>query len=596
MSRSIPEASELRKIRAVGQQLLLQSQAQQELARVVCLGTFNLDWLPAFLTSSLDKLGLPARVQAGEFGQIASLLHDQNSLIYQQSVASLVIVAAVEDLLQPVFDDPRIGATAQEGLAAEAVDQLRNAIGQFLTRVPQADCVLVIQPPRFAPDPNVINPVAVRRGDLAIHHLNQLLRQFAEAEPRVQLVDWSSAVARVGSNSLWDPRLWYLARMRLNDRGIYVLAETLAATMAAARGKVRKVAVFDLDNTLWGGVVGEVGWNGIELGNEGIGLAYHDVQRIARNWQAAGTILALCSKNNTTDVAEVFQQHPEMLLRREHIAAERINWQDKATNLRELAEELNLGLDSLVFFDDNPAEREWVRQALPMVLVPEMPKDISAWPEFMQEMSCFNRLQITNEDAERNQSYRAERERKEFRNSAVSFEEYLASLEQKIVIEQLNEANLSRAAQLCQRTNQFNLTTRRYTSAELQKLSADGAEIYLLSVADRFGNHGVTGLVILKQHDVDVKIDTLLLSCRILGRGIESAFLAWIAARARKLGAHNLRGQYIPTAKNTQVADYYSRHGFRPISEQQFELELRSTALEIPAYLEIRTEHEPRTS
>ncbi len=589
MTRLLPEASELRKIRAAGQQLLRQTQAEQELARTVCLSTFNLDWLPAFLSGSFANRGVACRIQAGEFGQIASLLQDPNSLVYQSPVSSLVIVTAVEDLLQPLYENPRMSEQAQADLAADAAGQLVDAIGQYLARVPEGDCLLVLHPERFAPDANVINPVAATRGELAVRQLEEQLRQFAAAEPRVHLLNWSAALKRWGSDAFWDARLWYLARMRLNDRGVYALAETIAATMAAARGKLRKVAVFDLDNTLWGGVVGEAGWSGIELGNEGLGLAYADVQRVARNWQATGTILALCSKNNAADVAEVFAQHPEMLLRREYIAAERINWQDKATNLRELAEELNLGLDSLVFIDDNPAEREWVRQALPMVLVPEMPPDVSAWPEFLQELSCFNRLQITSEDAERNQNYRAERERKEFRKSAVSFEDYLSSLEQKITIERLNEASLSRAAQLCQRTNQFNLTTRRYTAPELQKLAADGAEVSLLSVADRFGHHGVTGLAILKPAGDVVTIDTLLLSCRVLGRGIETAFLAWLAKNARESGRHNLRGQYIPTAKNGQVADYYPRHGFQPIGENQFELDLKSAALEIPAYLEIRT-------
>jgi FkbH-like protein len=593
---ALPDPSELRKIRAAGQQLLLQAPAQQGVARVVCLGTFNLDWLPAFLAGALLKTGISVPLEQGEFGQVSNLLHDPNSLVYQQPVSSLVIVAAIGDLLQPIFNDPKQDSETLHSLAQECFEHFREGIAQFLGRVPQADCLVVLHPARFAPNPNVVNPLAAARGELAVRQFEKLFLQFVASEPRVHLVDWHSTVTRWGSHALHDARLWYLARMRLNERGVFALADTVAKTMAAIQGKVRKVAVFDLDNTLWGGVVGEIGWQGIELSNEGIGLAYRDVQRMARNWLAGGTIIALCSKNNPADAHGVFEQHPEMLLRREHIAAERINWQDKAANLRELAEELNVGLESMVFFDDNPAEREWVRQALPMVLVPEMPKDISDWPEFLQDLSCFQRWQITSEDAERTHNYRAERERQEYRKTAASFEEYLASLEQKITIERLQASSLARAAQLCQRTNQFNLTTQRYTPAELQALADDGAAIFLLSVADRFGNHGVTGLAILKSLGNQATIDTLLLSCRILGRGIEAAFLAWLAGQACAAGAHNLCGRYIATAKNAQVADFYTRQGFHAVSAEEFKLDLQLGLPQLPTYLEIRTKHESTSS
>jgi FkbH-like protein len=276
-----------------------------------------------------------------------------------------------------------------------------------------------------------------------------------------------------------------------------------------------------------------------------------------------------------------------MELRLSHFAAERIDWQDKATNLREMAAELGLGLDSFVFLDDNPVEREWVRAALPEVLVPELPEDPAERPRFLRECGLFDRVTLTDADARRAETYKAQGTRTRLRTAAPSFEDFLRSLEQEVAIDPVGEADLPRAAQLCQRTNQFNLTTRRHTIADLERMLADErTEVFQVSVRDRFGDSGVTGLAILRHAGEASEIDTLLLSCRVLGRRVEEALLAFLARRAAAAGAHRLEGRFVPTAKNAQAAGFYPDHGFSG-EDGVYRLAL-SEELPMPAEMTIR--------
>jgi FkbH-like protein len=380
--------------------------------------------------------------------------------------------------------------------------------------------------------------------------------------------------------------------MRLSHAGIAALAELLASHVAAVHGVPAKVAAVDLDGVLWGGVVGEAGLAGIELGEEGAGFAFQDFQRQLLRLRDTGVLLALCSKNNPQDSGEVFERHRSMVLRREHFAAERVNWRDKATNLRELADELRLGVDSFVFLDDSPVERAWVRQALPQVVVPELPADPAERPAMLRSLPCLRRIALTAADRARAGSYQAERERRTFSATAASFEEFLVSLEQEVTIERVCDASLARAAQLCQRTNQFNLTTRRYSAGELERmLGEDDLELYTLAVCDRFGDSGITGLAILRLADEQAEIDTLLMSCRILGRRLEDALLAFLAERAGARGAVQLIGRYEPTAKNGQAADFYPARHFVPDAEQgSFRLDMRLHCPQWPAQVRTRVE------
>ena len=378
--------------------------------------------------------------------------------------------------------------------------------------------------------------------------------------------------------------------MRFSPTGLALVADSLARHAAAATTGAKKVAAVDLDGTLWGGVIGEEGIEGIEIGSDGIGLAFQDFQRALLRLADIGVLLAVCSKNDRPLAIEALDSHPAMILRSDSFVAERIDWRDKATSLRELAGDLGLGLDSFVFLDDNPIEREWVRRALPEVLVPELPEDPVERPAFLRRLDCFDRIAVTDADRRRAGDYRLEGERRKLRSIAVSYDDYLASLEQVVRVEPVSGATLGRAVQLCQRTNQFNLTTRRHDAAALGAFMSDSnVELWTLAVSDRFSDSGITGLAVLRLDEETAEIDTFLLSCRVLGRRIEEALLAFLARRAGERGATRLAGSYLATAKNGQTADFYSRNGFAENAPGRFELALNGTVHAFPPAMRIET-------
>ena len=334
----------------------------------------------------------------------------------------------------------------------------------------------------------------------------------------------------------------------------------------------KKCLVLDLDNTLWGGILGEDGVDGIQIGGDYPGKAYSYWQRALLQLSRMGVILAVCSKNNEADVLEAWEKNPHMVLRREHFSATRINWQDKATNISDIAAELNIGLDSMVFLDDNPAERELVKQMLPQVEVPDFPaKPYLLMPFFKQLVDKYFRIySVTKEDLAKTEQYRSNALRRAEQSRFADLDQFLYSLDMQLDIAPADEHNLPRIAQMTQKTNQFNLTTRRYTEADVQQRLDQGWHVYCVGVSDRFGDNGITGAIFLQPvSDEEVNIDSLLLSCRILGKGIEDAFVKTVLNLMRLDGYRKLSADYIPTAKNGQTADFYDRLGMTCVSEDK---------------------------
>lgn len=381
--------------------------------------------------------------------------------------------------------------------------------------------------------------------------------------PDLYVVDYLGVSARVGSAAAWDLRGWQIARAPLGRRALGEFGRHYAALMRALVGKTRKVLVLDCDNTLWGGVIGEDGMSGIKLGEAHPGSSYQAFQRAVLDLEDRGVILALASKNNEADVLEVLRTHPGMLIREEHLAAWQIHWNDKASSLRALAEQLGLGLDAFVFADDSEFECNLVREALPEVEVIHLGGDPSGFAALLHAGAPFDALTVSAEDRRRTEMYRAERERVRLRADASSLEDYLAGLGLVAEIAAVDPVSVPRVAQLTQKTNQFNLTTRRYTEADITAFAADPrVRVYGLRLRDRVDDLGLVGAAILRVEGDEAMIDTFLLSCRALGRGAETALLAHVARAARRLGVAQLHGEYRATARNAQVADFYGRHGF----------------------------------
>ncbi len=566
-----------------GQQILSGSPGDPgERLRVAVLSSFNVDFLPPLLADALDRAGLPTpEVRLGEFGQLSQEILNPRSKALE-SAGAVIVIPAVEDMLLALYDrSVPIAQQEAESLVEDRINELETSLHALLERLPATMIYVVAFGADRAPVEHLLDPAAALRGQWAVERFLSQVRDLGGLSPRIVPIDWDWHTRAQGARRYFDPRLWYLARMRLNPLGLATLSDLIALHIGAHGGATRKLIAVDLDNTLWGGIVGEDGLQGVVCGEEGVGLAFQDFQRELLALRETGVILVICSKNNPEDAYEVLDRHPGMVLRRQHFATERINWEDKASNLVAIAEELDLGLESFVLLDDNPVERDYVGRALPAVAVPDLPQDPVRRPAFLRGLPLFARLSLTDADSERPAAYTAHVARKRARSVGLSLEDYLRSLEQTVSIEPVDDASIARAAQLCQRTNQFNLTTTRYTIAELEEMLADGdTELFTVAVSDRFGQSGITGLAIVRFVERErAEIDTLLLSCRVLGRGVEDALLDFAAARVRRRGVRFLDGRYLPTPKNGQAADFYSAAGFDPVGDGVFRVDLEHSQL-----------------
>ncbi|EFC84738.1 HAD family hydrolase [Parafrankia sp. EUN1f] len=402
---------------------------------------------------------------------------------------------------------------------------------------------------------------------------------------QVSFVDCERLAATVGKRSWFDPRYWHRSKQAVSLAHVPALARHTAAVLGAQLGTSRKCLVLDLDNTLWGGVLGEDGLAGIALGDGPAGEAFSEFQEYIALLRERGVVLAVCSKNNDADARAAFERHPAMRLRLDDFAMFSASWDDKPTQIRRIAQTLGVGLDSLVFVDDNPAEREVVRQLVPEVDVIALPKDPHEYVRTLADYPFFEPGALTAEDAARTEQYRARARAVELEASASSLEEFHRGLEMVATVVPLDELTLPRVVQLIGKTNQFNLTTRRRGAAEVAELAADPATaIICVRLADRFADHGLVAVVIARRvaavdadadgdlADADgglvagtavLDVDTWLMSCRVIGRTLECELAELIVAEARRLGCTAVRGHYLPTAKNSLVADLYARLGFQ---------------------------------
>ncbi|MBV8716026.1 MAG: HAD-IIIC family phosphatase [Chloroflexi bacterium] len=427
----------------------------------------------------------------------------------------------------------------------------------------------------------------------AVLQLNaDLMADCAELRD-VYVVDLMRVVARIGSEHVIDQRYWHVAAAPLTRDGLRGLGREYGRYIRALRGSPKKCLVVDCDNTLWGGILGEDGLSGIQLGTSYPGACFRAFQQDILNLQQRGILLAIASKNNEEDVLHALREHPDGVLREEHFATWAISWQDKVTQLRDIAADLNIGLDSLVFVDDNPFEINLIRQKLPEVTVLQVPSSPALLQGWLPETGLFDSLTFSSEDRQRTDMYRTAREREHLAASAADISEYLSQLGIEADIDQPSKLEIARVAQLTQKTNQFNLTTRRYTEGQIDTfISRDDVDVLRLRVRDKISDLGLVGVAILAWRDAaTVEVDSLLLSCRALGRGVEDAFIRHVAHGVRQRGAEILIGRFLPTAKNAQCVDYYPRNGFQLEHESGSEttwcLRLDNELLALPEWISL---------
>ena len=529
--------------------------------RLAILGSSTMAHLHAGIRVAALRRGLWLEVYETEYGQYLQELLDPASPLHRFRPT---VVLMAQDARHLVQDAP-----------PAMLDRLRQcwrlARGAFRCTVLQQAPLPVL--------PLVLGQNEQRLADApaaALATLTALLRHAVD-EDGVHLVAVDAAAAQDGVRAWHSPVLWHRAKQEVSPVVAPAYGELVARLVAAAAGRSAKCLVLDLDNTIWGGVIGDDGLDGIVLGqNSADGEAFVAVQEYAARLARRGVILAVCSKNDEAVALAAFERHPEMVLRRDQIACFMANWDDKATNLRRIAEALNIGLDSLVFLDDNPFERNLVRTELPEVAVPEIPDDDPAGvPDLLADAGYFEGLAITDADLARTAQYQANTARAAAAGGATDLPAYLRGLEMRLVWRRFDPVGLARITQLINKTNQFNLTTRRYTEAEVLAIMDDARAFGLqLRLLDRFGDNGIIAIVIGRMQGPDCVLDTWLMSCRVLGRGVEAATLNVVAGCALALNATRLLGEYRPTARNGMVAGHYERLGFAPLGDGRFGLDL----------------------
>jgi FkbH-like protein len=409
----------------------------------------------------------------------------------------------------------------------------------------------------------------IEDGQLSVvAELNNSLRKNLRAVPNAYMVNLNLCLNRIGSDQFYDLRYWNIGRAPYSRAGLQEIAFEDFKFLRALTSKNKKCLVLDCDNVLWGGIIGEDGVSGIKLAKSYPGSAYREFQQEIMNLYNRGILIALCSKNNEDDVWDVFNNHPDMVLRRKHIVAARINWEDKATNLRQIAADLNIGLDSIVFMDDSEFEVNLIRQTLPEVEVVHLPKEKTVeYGKILASCGLFETLTISAEDKKRGVMYHNDMKRQQLHLQIPDMITYYETLEMVVDICSADEFAVPRIAQLTQKTNQFNLTTRRYNDADIKHYVEDCfTDVIYIKLRDKFGDSGIVGTCIVKYADQKAMIDAFLLSCRVLGRGLEDIFILYVLRKAKQRGCNIVEGEYIQTRKNNQVEFFYINKGFKEIT------------------------------
>lgn len=530
--------------------------------RLAVLGSSTLDHLLPGLRVGALRRGLWTVVHTGEYGQYATELSADNALLTAFKPDTLLLALDAPHLLRGF--SPMLDADAADTRLEEACGEIgtlwRHARGLGCGVIQQT--VLPVFPTLAGNNEQRLpgSPAA------ACLRLNARLRELAIAGD-VDLLAVDERAARDGIAAWHDPALWHRAKQEVHPAAAPLYGDLLARLLAARQGRSAKALVLDLDNTLWGGVIGDDGMAGIVLGQgSALGEAHSAFQEYAKALNQRGVILAVCSKNDERNALEPFDSHPEMVLKRADIACFVANWTDKATNLREIARRLNIGTDALVFVDDNPAERAIIRQELPEVLVPEVGEDPASYAQALADAGYFEAVHLTEEDRARSGQYQANLQRETARAVATDMKGYLRSLDMELRWKRFDAVGASRIVQLVNKTNQFNLTTRRTTPEAVSALIADDQALSLqIRLLDRFGDNGIVAIVHGHRDGDAMILDTWLMSCRVLGRGAEQATLNLVAQEALRLGATKLIGEYRPTEKNGMVRDHYQRLGFDPL-------------------------------
>jgi len=530
---------------------------------IAFLSSYTSEILSPYVSVELAKKGYYSDNYFAPFNQFEQEVLNQNSDLYNKNPDVVVVHNMIEDMYPDlVINFAKYNEIELDSIAQQVIERYETILESLRTRV-KADIVIVNFSMINVDEVGSIHSAVKQQKNQFTQNINKKLLLLCSKTSSCYSIDYMDMVCKVGVKEWIDRKLYFMARIPFTGQGQIEFGKMLAETINSIKSQPYKCLVLDLDNTIWGGVIGEDGLSGIQISEYYPGNVFKHFQRTVLNLRNQGVLLAIASKNNLNDAMEVFQEHSDCLLKESDFAAIEINWDDKATNIQKIAKKLNIGLDSIVFFDDNPVERQWVSDKLPQVKVIDVPKDTMLYSKTLHDSNCFNFLVMTAEDKSKTKMIQLNQQRAELSENSKDIDSFLTSLSMVVSIGTSDSVTVDRIAQLTNKTNQFNLTTKRYSAAEINKFIESGNIVLYLSVEDCFGEHGISGVAIIKESvECEWIIDTFLLSCRIIGKKIESVFLNEIVNIIKSKKASKLYGQYITSRKNHLTKDFYKKHDF----------------------------------
>ena len=529
--------------------------------RIAVIGSYSLQNFVSVLRYMLSQEQIEANIYEGFYNSIQYDVFRAHSELFEFQPNYIIILTSTLDIKQ----QPQLFASKEEEKNCQCkVIEYYQSGWERLSQIP--GCQIL--------QSNFVIPIIRQLGNLesnytfskTIFYQKLNIALVEHKRQNVTILDMDNLASTVGKEKWFDYSAYCLSKAGFCLDYIGQVSELVVKQIKALMGKTKKCLVLDLDNTLWGGVVSEEGYNGIEINQyNAVGESYYFFQQYILELKNRGVILAVCSKNDEEIAKEPFIHNKDMVLRLEDISCFVANWNDKVSNIRTIAQTLNIGIDSMVFFDDNPAERELVRQFLPEVCVIDVPEDSADYAKALSSASPFEWVQITKEDVERTQSYYQNQKRIEMEQNSVDYDSYLKALNMQGEVKRLCEADVSRFTQLINKSNQFNLRTQRYTQQTIEEFMTDNEKVCLsIKLQDRFGDYGLISCIVLAKKENFCFIDTWVMSCRVLKRGIEDLAIQNIVKAAKTMGCTKIIGEYIPTKKNDMVKGLYTQLGFEP--------------------------------
>ena len=570
----------------INQAKIIKPENHKNKIRIAFVGSFTLNGFEETIQVQCNDEKINCITYNSPYNQFNQEILDENSNLYKFKPDIIFLLIDNRTILEKSFYFSNINSeNEKKKYTDEKFNEINNLIKTFTKKSHSKIIIANFVIPTYTPLGIYESKIEYGIKEI-IFELNKKLKELSRNIDSCYVYDFNSFVTKFGEKNILDYKKMNYGDIKINFDVIPYLIYEFLGYVKPILGLNKKCIVLDLDNTLWGNIIGEDGFEGIKLGPYPEGRSFVEFQKVIKSLSENGIILAINSKNNQEDAMKAINEHPHMILRENDFSCIKINWNDKISNMREISNELNIGLDSIVFFDDDPVNRELLRMSIPEINTVELPKDPSTYAQILRNLNDFNTLKITKDDTHRKIMYKQEQNRQKLESSTENLNEYLKKLDIKIKIKLDDKFSISRISQLILKTNQFNLTTKRYQEEQIKEFIEDKTIIVGCSeVDDKFGENGITNVFIIKTKPNEWIIDTFLLSCRIMGRGIEEGIIGKILEIAKNKGIKKITATFIPTEKNKPAENFLKNYGFK--KEKENWIFLLKNEIKIPDYLEV---------